>query len=79
MSKSVKKVFHMCFSLVLQWHNLAKEGRYCLDSGNPDGKEGVKASMYICHGMGANQVRLNIPNHFKLFYSLATLKELSLL
>ncbi|XP_078485799.1 polypeptide N-acetylgalactosaminyltransferase 4 isoform X2 [Ciona intestinalis] len=38
-----------------EWHNKDRDSKYCLDSANPDGKVGVKMTMYVCHGMGVNQ------------------------
>ncbi|XP_076818443.1 polypeptide N-acetylgalactosaminyltransferase 4-like isoform X2 [Clavelina lepadiformis] len=38
-----------------EWHNMEKGGKFCLDSGNAEGKIGIKTNMYVCHGMGVNQ------------------------
>ena len=35
---------------------MEKGGKFCLDSGNAEGKIGIKTNMYVCHGMGVNQV-----------------------
>lgn len=38
-----------------EWHNEAKDGKFCMDSGNQNGQAGVKTSLYTCHGQGGNQ------------------------
>ena len=50
--------------IFLQWHNI-QEKKYCLDSNNLAGKEGVKLLLMKCHGLGGNQVKK------KLYFALS--------